>query len=55
MKVEMGCELGCKALQLIVGYEKEILRFEGTQICFGRRCDGRIERLGKTRGFGKLV
>ena len=31
------------------------LRFGGSQICFGRSCDGRTEFLDKTREFGKLA
>ena len=51
----MGSELGCRALQLIVRYKRGNLRFGGNEICFGRRCDGRVELLGKTRGFEKLT
>ena len=51
----MGYDLGCKALQIIVRYEKGSLRFGGSQICFGRRFGGRIELLGETRGFEKLA
>ena len=36
-------------------YKLGSLRFRGSQICFGMKCDGRIELLGKTRGSGKLA
>ena len=56
----MGYEHGFKALYtnfklIIVRYEKGSLRFGGSQICFGRRCDVWIELLVKTREFGKLA
>ena len=44
----MGYELASKGSQIIVGYEKGSLRFEGNQICFGRSYGGWIE-LGKSR------